>query len=156
MNKARYGSTNGSWKGGKTLTKDGYVMVRFNGYYVLEHRLKMMRSLKRKLREQEIVHHINGVKHDNRITNLKLCTKRSHRKEHTIDTWTKKYSCCIRCGRSDRDHASSGYCTTCNAYLRSVKTRGYECAYKNGKRIFSEKHRQALSQAMKGNTNGSK
>jgi hypothetical protein len=73
----------GNWKGGKIKHKAGYIMIYMpehpraprNNNYVFEHHLVMEESLDRLLVDGETVHHINGLRDDNRVENLELWTK---------------------------------------------------------------------------------
>lgn len=61
--------------GNLSYHKKGYVMVRTAEGFVFQHILVMEQRLGRKLLESEHVHHVNGVKDDNRPDNLELWTR---------------------------------------------------------------------------------
>jgi hypothetical protein len=56
----------------KISKRDGYVFVIHEGIWASEHRLVMEIKLGRKLIKGESVHHINGIRDDNRPENLEL------------------------------------------------------------------------------------
>ncbi len=72
------GERNVLWKGGKSLNKQGYVLINVGPgkRYALEHRVIMSNILGRELLSSETVHHKNGIRSDNRPENLELWNKR--------------------------------------------------------------------------------
>lgn len=50
--------------------------------YTPQHVLVVEASIGRKMLPNEVVHHINGMKADNRIENLLVCSRQKHMKVH--------------------------------------------------------------------------
>ena len=86
------------WKGGVNIASNGYITINVNlltknertffepmffgksfSPIIYEHRFLVAKKLKRVLMKDEEVHHLNGIKTDNRIENLILMDSRQHK-----------------------------------------------------------------------------
>lgn len=98
----RKGEKAGNWKGGRYITKEGYVVIYSLGHphpksenYVYEHRLVMEEHLGRFLLQSDIVHHIDGNRSNNVIANLMLFKSHRDHKLHHIK-FVKEESISVR------------------------------------------------------------
>lgn len=67
------------------MNKNGYLTLTIKGERKYVHRMVMEEHLGRELLPNETVHHINGVKTDNRIENLELTSSSEHSRRHAIE-----------------------------------------------------------------------
>lgn len=79
---------------GKFKASTGYILIRCPGHpngmhsgknYVFEHRLIAEKMIGRILTKDEVVHHKNGVRDDNRPENLEVLTYQQHFRTHYPD-----------------------------------------------------------------------
>ena len=117
---SKKGEKNPMWNGGKPFVNtQGYVMIKdvknlmanCDGR-VLEHRLVMSEFLGRSLTKDEVVHHKNHNRSDNRLENLELLSRSNHSKHHiraTNKNWVYLKTKDIKCPRCN-----------CNINLESI------------------------------------
>ena len=95
-NKGKY--KNPSIYGGhKKKRRDGYISVYMPDHpyatkdgYVMEHILVMENYIGRYITRDEVVHHINKIRDDNRIENLKLMTFKEHAGMNLKERWAER------------------------------------------------------------------
>jgi hypothetical protein len=93
------GPNHNRWKGGRRKHSNGYMTIKVepghhldigNGY-AYEHRYVAEQKMGRRLLPNEVVHHINHDKQDNRPGNLEILTRAAHRFEHRSVVSNKKH-----------------------------------------------------------------
>lgn len=89
--KTNIGSNNPHWKGGRVKLVNGRIGIYAKGdprarisqkTYILEYRLIVEEKIGRKLKDNEIVHHLNDNPNDNRLENLEVMTQSEHARIH--------------------------------------------------------------------------
>ena len=83
--------------GHKKKRDDGYIIVYYPTHpnstkdgYIMEHHLVMEKHIGRPIRKDEVVHHKNHIRDDNRLENLQLMTFKEHASLHMKERWKKK------------------------------------------------------------------
>jgi hypothetical protein len=109
------GENHPRWTGGRGIDAAGYVRVRVApNTYQREHRTVMEAQTGRRLGSDEVVHHKNRVKTDNREENLETLSRQEHAQRHRRES---RLVTCLRCSRT-RKHSAKGYCRSCYVRLR--------------------------------------
>ena len=130
------GEQNHNWKGGKSITQHGYVLVRVGTMhhladvrgYAYEHRLVAEKMLGRHLRPNEIVHHRNGDRADNHHDNIEVLASIGHHMQaHSDNPETR------RVGEANRViHCACG----CGATFRKYDKWGRPRSYVSGHNLY--------------------
>lgn len=96
-NKGRRKRTDYEFGGHEKKRSDGYIKVYIPNHpnctadgYVMKHILVIEKAIGRYLTDGECVHHINHIRDDNRIENLRLMTKVEHMSMHMKERYANR------------------------------------------------------------------
>jgi len=128
------------WDIEKTVSKGDYTYAVVKQHpnatkygYVLEHRVVMENHLKRLLKPNEIVHHIDGNKKNNKLSNLEVHDFSEHARSHAISRTNGRQMVVL-------------ICPSCNDYFfrerrqtHLVRPSSYTCCSTKCRGKFSSK-----------------
>lgn len=131
--RSAWGLCHPRFTGGKSRDANGYVTLQSMAWGEHQGRrehqvVAELKLLLRPLRKDEIVHHKNGIKHDNRPENLEVMKRSQHPREHGEG----QILTCTGCGaekwyspqqitRFDVDQFTCGKCRNGTHYTRTCK-----------------------------------
>lgn len=136
--KQRTGINSPHWNGGRTVHSSGYILIRCiqhpnsrNGY-IFEHRLIMEKKLNRLLNSSERIHHIDGNKKNNNISNLVLTNIIEHNHYHIRNKPKNCFYCktLIKRPRKNQKYCSR-YCSYSHRWNKPISA--YQFSLKNKK-----------------------
>lgn len=142
------GEDHGSWKGGRRVHDEGYIMLHDPDHeragpqgYVLEHVKVVSDALGKSLPATARVHHVNGVRDDNRPSNLVACENDAyhallHYRQRALEecgnaNWLR----CQICG--EWDEPSELYTSKTNTYhsdCHAARMRAYKAKQRDEER----------------------
>ena len=144
----RSGANHPSYKGGN-ISKDGFRRISVSGAVVLEHRHVMEQHLGRKLKQGEIVYHINNDLLDNKIENLKVIDRKTLLRMHPLpDRGGSVIKKCAFCSKEFKSHKvnHAKYCSYA-CWMKVHRTNKLWTCPVCGEQVYKVKNLEGLVKA---------